>query len=472
MTVVQRRAVAAGVRRWAVHALACALIAVAVVAAYDRGFVNYDHAYALSWGAQLASGDAPSYGVPLPPTPHPLTNLEGVLLSPFGSSTADVATLLGAVMLAVLGYLTFLVGRELAGPLAGVVAAVLVLTRDEIVFWGGLRFLDVTYCVLILGAVLLELTPQRRERAVLVLLFLAGLLRPEAWLLSLGYLALVWKRTGALPPFGLLALAVAAPVVWVAVDLVTTGRPLYSFTLTTELTDVLGRISGPGAIPDDVPRTIGQVARPAVAVAGAIGLILALRANPSVAIRLLAFGTAVTAATALVIAAGTPLNSRYLLFAPIVACIFCGAAVARIAASGRATRAAGLVALAILAVGAPSDGERLRQAREDMARERTMMNELERVADEGVRGCGRLIAHSRAAPWLSLWHERRPTAFIARSSEMPPAAVITPTADPLPQQFVRYNGDTLPAGGWERVAPSFRGRFWTLRLACRRGLES
>ncbi len=48
----------------------CALIA-------GVGFVNYDTLYALVWGGQLARGEAPAYGVPIAPTPHPLLELLG-----------------------------------------------------------------------------------------------------------------------------------------------------------------------------------------------------------------------------------------------------------------------------------------------------------------------------------------------------------------------------------------------------------
>ena len=140
------------------------------------------------------------------------------------------------------------IGRELAGTLAGVAAAVLVVTRDSLLFWGSLDYLDIPYCALVLGAILAELRGgSRREGVVLALLAVAGLLRPEAWLLSGAYLVWVWWRDGRrLPAAGLIALTAAAPVLWVASDLVTTGRPLYSFTLTRELTGTFERVSGPG----------------------------------------------------------------------------------------------------------------------------------------------------------------------------------------------------------------------------------
>ena len=36
------------------------------------GFLNYDTAYSLLWGGDLAHGRLPDFDVPLAPTPHPL----------------------------------------------------------------------------------------------------------------------------------------------------------------------------------------------------------------------------------------------------------------------------------------------------------------------------------------------------------------------------------------------------------------
>ena len=48
------------------------------------GFVNYDTLYALAWGGQLSRGGTPAYGVPIAPTPHPLVEVLGLVLSPLG----------------------------------------------------------------------------------------------------------------------------------------------------------------------------------------------------------------------------------------------------------------------------------------------------------------------------------------------------------------------------------------------------
>ena len=56
---------------------------------FPFGFPNYDTVYMLVWGDELAHGNWPDTGAPLPPTPHPLAELWGMLLSPFGAVTAS-----------------------------------------------------------------------------------------------------------------------------------------------------------------------------------------------------------------------------------------------------------------------------------------------------------------------------------------------------------------------------------------------
>src|SRR5438445_5738939 len=89
------RAPARALEAGCVVALAALLRVIAGV-----GFVNYDTLYALAWGGQLAHGHTPAYDVPVAPTPHPLLELLGVILSPLGPGTArDVAIALAFLAL-------------------------------------------------------------------------------------------------------------------------------------------------------------------------------------------------------------------------------------------------------------------------------------------------------------------------------------------------------------------------------------
>ena len=104
-------------------------------------------------------------------------------------------------------------------------------------------YVDIPYAALVLGAILAE---ARRPRTTLplILLALAGLLRPEAWLFSFAYVA--WRRD-----LRLLPLAAAAPVLWLVHDQIVTGDWLHSLTDTRDNAETLQRITGL----DDVPVT-------------------------------------------------------------------------------------------------------------------------------------------------------------------------------------------------------------------------
>ena len=95
------------------------------------------------------------------------------------------------------------------------------------------------------------------------------------------------------------------------------------------------------------------------------------------------------------------------------------------------------------------------------------LEELHAFADRAAAGCPRVVANSRAAPYLSVWRGAPAPRFLARGASMPPAAVITPTRDPASRSFVETNlGDRLPGGPWRSARPAAVGRYWTLRLAC------
>ena len=180
------------------------------------GFANYDTLYALSWGGQLARGELPAYDVPIAPTPHPLLELLGLVLSPLGPRAVENVTVaLGFLALAGCGWVVYRLGELWFGRAAGALAALILLTRVPILSYGVRAYVDVPYLLLVLSAVLLESRRRAREQppagaSVLALLALAGLLRPEAWVFSGLYwlYLLAWiprpirarLRARALPP--------------------------------------------------------------------------------------------------------------------------------------------------------------------------------------------------------------------------------------------------------------------------------
>ncbi|HZJ29549.1 MAG TPA: glycosyltransferase family 39 protein [Solirubrobacterales bacterium] len=149
-----------------------------------RGFPNYDTIYYLLWGRELAQGMSPDYGAPLAPTPHPLYDLLGAVVAPLGDGGVTVAMVVAYVSLALVGWLVYRLGREWLSAPVGLVAAAVVLTSAPFLSNGLRAYIDIPYIALCLGALLLETRRPRAGAPVLVLLALAGLLRPEAWLFS------------------------------------------------------------------------------------------------------------------------------------------------------------------------------------------------------------------------------------------------------------------------------------------------
>src|SRR3954463_16669057 len=162
---------------------------------WGHGFANHAALSSLAWGRELADGHGPSFDVTLAPTPHPLANLAGLALSPWSPQTGeDVLVVVGFVALGAVGWLVYALGARWFGVAAGVLAAILFLTREPVLSYGTRAYVDLPYLALVLGALLAV----ERRRTPFVLLAAAGLLRPEAWLFSAALL--VWRRDWALVP--------------------------------------------------------------------------------------------------------------------------------------------------------------------------------------------------------------------------------------------------------------------------------
>jgi hypothetical protein len=289
-----------------------------------RGLANYDTLYALVWGRDLAHAHLPDYEVSLAPTPHPLATLAGAVLSVLGASGAIGATLvLAFVWLGALGWVTYRLGEAWVNRAAGVLAAAIVLTRRPVLDFGARAYLDVPYLVLVLGALLVETRRRRAGAPVLVLLGLAGLIRPEAWLFSAVYLAWLWH--GGVRDPRLWALAAAAPLIWALSDLVVTGDPLHSLTGTRDTAQRLERITGLDEVPVTVPRRLGEILREPVLFGAAGGGLMALAfLRARVLLGALA-GALALGGFCVLAAAGLPILGRYLLAPAAILAIFCGA---------------------------------------------------------------------------------------------------------------------------------------------------
>jgi hypothetical protein len=309
------------------------------------GFVNYDTLYALAWGGQLARGQTPAYGVAIAPTPHPLLELLGLVLSPLPPRVVcDVTIALAFLALAACGWVLYRLGSTWFGRGAGALAAVLFLTRVPVLSYGVRAYADVPYVLFVLTALLVAVRRPRSAVPVLALLALAGLLRPEAWVFAGAYWlyatgslpAALWRRLGLAPaprpdPRRLLllsALAAAAPVIWLASDAAITGDALWSLTNTRHTATTLGRVKGIANVPEYVPRRIGEILQGAVLASALAGALLAVAWLRRRALPCLVAAIAAVAVFALFAAFGLPIDTRYGFLAAAILCLLAGAALA------------------------------------------------------------------------------------------------------------------------------------------------
>ncbi|RKQ88107.1 hypothetical protein C8N24_6146 [Solirubrobacter pauli] len=354
------------------------------------GYPGYDAAWALVWGGQLAGGALPDYQAPFAPTPHPLANLVAVPLS-----LAADGGVQGVLVITYVSFAALLVGLvALGGRWAGGVAAVVVASFSVLQREVAFASLDIPYLALLVWAAALEVRRPRRGAAVQVLLVLAGLLRPEAWLLALAYAAWLGRRQ-ALP------LAVAAPVIWAATDLLVTGSPTYSFTGTRALAADLGRPTGLHTAIVSAPSSLADLMGTLPLLAGVVGLVAGLALQP----RRFAGPAAVLGIGLLTYAllgvAELPVLLRYLL---VPACVL--ALVAGMGAELRLPVALVIGALLLCAI--PSTLGGLRDARAFTHARRTVHDDLLQLArtpafQRAAAGCPAVyVPDFRARPLLAL----------------------------------------------------------------------
>lgn len=210
-----------------------AAIVVAILLALllrDQLYPGGDAITALGWGDEVLAGTKPDFEA-WAPAKHPLTIAFGALAT-LGGYAPAITLLVAFSILAygLLGYAAYRLGRLIAGPVAGTVAAVVLLTRPEVVQLLATAQKDPPFAALtLMAAALFAENPSGRWRAAMVLLVAAGLIRPEAWALSglLLFWALFVERV---PRRGVaIALGVLAPLTWAGFDLALTGNPIHTF---------------------------------------------------------------------------------------------------------------------------------------------------------------------------------------------------------------------------------------------------
>ena len=257
--------------------LAASALALAAALVLGPSFLNYDTYYSLVWGADLLDGRRPVYAVPFAPTPHPLASAVGALLSPLGDAAEEVLIAVGLLGLGAIAVGLYRLGAELFAPAVGVLAALIVFTRVPFLSFGVRGYVDLPAVALVVWAAVLETRRPRRGGAVLLLLALAGLLRPEFWLFSAVYW--LWLMRSGLAPAARVRLALAAalaPALWLLSDFLVTGDPLWSLAGTSENAARLERPTGLVDLARITPFRLGEILRLPELIAAVLGLGAAL----------------------------------------------------------------------------------------------------------------------------------------------------------------------------------------------------
>jgi hypothetical protein len=311
---------------WPALALAGLIIGTAVGFFVRPTFPNYDSYYSLLWGREVLHGTLPSFDAYRAPTEHPLAIAFGAVLSLVGDDADRImvgATFASFVILAAGMYR---LARASFTVVVGLIAAALLCTRFDFPFLAARAYIDIPYLALIVWAVALEAGHRRRGTPVFVLLAAAGLLRPEAWLLSGLYW--LWCVPFATWPQRIRysALTAVGPIVWLAVDFIVTGDPLFSLTHTTGLAEELGRTRGLSEIPAATVQFLENLDKVPVFYAGILGLVLAIVLVPRrmgwpLAMFVIGMGTFV-----LVGLAGLSVIDRYLLVPSLMVMVFAAVA--------------------------------------------------------------------------------------------------------------------------------------------------
>jgi hypothetical protein len=500
------------VSSWLTPAAWVAAVTAVLLLIFPVGFPNYDTIYALVWGRELAHGVSPDYGAALPPTPHPLIDLLGMVTTPIGSGAITVTMIVAYASLGLSGYLVYRLGTLWFDRWIGTLAAAIVLTRAPFLSNGLRAYVDLPYIALCLGALVIEAKRPRRGWPVLALLALAGLLRPEAWLFAGVYWLwltfdirrtsdrslhtrevspstgpflkpslrngpvgrvfgweLDWRRErGVRELVWLAVLAAAGPLLWVLFDAITTGEPLYSLTGTQETVETLKRQTGPVDLVLYGPRRLGEVLQWPGMVGALGGVVLGfafLRRRSALGIVAVVLSLG---AFALLACAGLAIIARYTMLAGAVLSIFVALALLgwRLLEPGDPWRRrwqvfAGVVLLMFL-VWLPNQWDLDSQVNTDLTNQAKIEGDLTDLVDSGAFDplCGKIaVPNHRAIPRLAFGLEIEPTQIVSASEEgVPPYGYfVAPTSQFVIHNFILDPNDTTkfnqpPPTDFEKVA--------------------
>jgi hypothetical protein len=456
-------------------------VAVVLYAVHGPHYLNYDARYALLWARDITHGFTPDFEAGFASTPHPLSIAWSFLALPFGHGGDQLIVWLEMLAFGTVVWLVYRIGSVVFSPWAGAAAALAVFTRPVLEREVITGFQDVPFAAFVLGAVLLEARKERRGTPVLVLLGLAGLIRPEAWLLSGLYVLYLWRGPGMTRREGarFALIAAAAPLLWVLMDLIVTGDPLHSLHTTSTVAEQSNLRHGVSQVPEWTVRFFAYTLREPVVVGVPIGLFFAWRHRRTRAAWLLVVvAAAMTAVFAIGPLFGQPILARFIRTPSMLLAVFFGAALfgwLMIGPERGRERwvwgGAALVVAVVALVFLPSTARQLDDLRVRADREEKLYGDLRKVGEAPVvrrafRACGPLsVADHRPIPFIRWWIDGDPGSVGTPYLGSTPLGklLLAPRHTPLPSRFYsgRFPKATAPAG-WRTV---FRNRSWQVSAA-------
>jgi hypothetical protein len=405
---------------------AAGVLALAALAGWAlvRTYPSYDSYASLVWGRELLDGALPAYGAPAAPTPHPLWILVSAAAGLAGRDGERVLVLVTVLAWVALLWGIHRLGAALWDRPRGLLAAGLAAASASLALWAAQAYLDVLFAALVAwaGAAWAE----RRGRAALVLLALAGLLRPEAWVLGAGawWFGRPRRRVD-------LALVLAAPVLWILTDLIVTGDPLWSLNRTASVVRSIDQEVGAGALPARLVSSLAGLVTPPVLVLGVGGVALAAWRRQA---RAWIPGAAIAVGIVAWLAGGVlsgAAERRYLLVPALGLCLFA----AHLVLGFRDEPAGGLArwwrrgalaaaALAVVGVAVLLPG-RVRNVTDELAFVRHAHDDLETVlASPSVRPCRPIVFPTYRLVPVGRWAlDRSAAAVRAADRPFPPGGV-------------------------------------------------
>ena len=347
------------------------------------------------WGRQLAHLDlATTAG----PSFKPLPVLALAPLSLLGAATPVVwmGLMRAAAVLSLL--LAYRLGSRLAGPLAGAVAALSLALSADLYRTALLGSAEPVLIALTLGAADRHLAG-RRDWA-LVLVALAGLIRPEAWVLLGAYGVFVWLREPGLRPL-VAAAVVLPPALWLGLDWVGSGDPLHASSTATSATEGSAANAKVPAL-EVVRRAADAVIVPTLILA-AVGVALAARRRDRPVLSLAGLALGWIAVVAIMAEVGFTGTRRYLAAPAAALCVVAGVGLVWLLDAVRERRARIAVGAAVAVLALVPALLRARQDARMLSVARSQANQRDELLRAIDRAGGRAAVLRPGRPAINPW---------------------------------------------------------------------